>query len=42
MFNKFILRGNVSGAIRSDDEMASVDKEAADKFFKNLKKEFAK
>ena len=38
MFNKFILRGNVSGAIRSDDEMASVDKEAADKSFKKQKK----
>ena len=38
MFNKFILRGNASGAIRSDDEMASVDKEAADKYFKNQKK----
>ena len=38
MFNKFKLRGNVSGAIRSDDEMASVNKDAADKSFKNQKK----
>ena len=38
MFNKFRLRGNVSGAIRSDDEMSSVDKEAADKSFKDMKK----
>ena len=35
---KFRLRGNVSGAIRSDDEMSSVDKEAADKSFKDKKK----
>ena len=35
---KFRLRGNVSGAIRSDDEMSSVDKEAADKSFKGKKK----
>ena len=35
---KFRLRGNVSGAIRSDDEMSSVDKEAADKSFKDMKK----
>lgn len=35
---KFRLRGNVSGAIRSDDEMTSVDKEAADKSFKDMKK----
>ena len=34
----FRLRGNVSGAIRSDDEMSSVDKEAADKSFKDKKK----
>ena len=38
MFNKFRLRGNVSGAIRSDDEMSSVDKKAADKSFKDKKK----
>ena len=35
---KFRLRGNVSGAIRSDDEMSSVDKETADKSFKDMKK----
>ena len=35
---KFRLRGNVSGAIRSDDEMSSVDKKAADKSFKDKKK----
>ena len=39
MFNKFKLRGNVSGAIRSDDEMASVNKDAADNSFKEQKKE---
>ena len=38
MFNKFKLRGNVSIAIRSDEEMASVDKEAADNSFKYQKK----
>ena len=38
MFDKFRLRGNVSVAIRSDEEMSSVDKEAADKSFKDLKK----
>lgn len=38
MFNKFRLRGNVTGAIRSDDEMSSVDKKAADKSFKDKKK----
>ena len=38
MSNKFRLRGNVSGAIRSDDEMSSFDKEAADKSFKDMKK----
>ena len=38
MLKNFILQGNVSGAIRSDDEMASVDKEAADKSFKKQKK----
>ena len=35
MLNKFKLRGNVSVAIRSEDEMASVDKEAADDSFKD-------
>ena len=35
---KFRLRGNVSGAIRSDDEMSSVDKKAADKSFRDKKK----
>ena len=39
MFNKFKLRGNVSGAIRSDEEMASVNKEAADNSFKEQNKE---
>ena len=39
MFNKFKLRGNVSGAIRSDDEMASVNKDVADNSFKEQKKE---
>ena len=38
MLNKFKLRGNVSVAIRSEDEMASVDKEAADDSFKDRKK----
>lgn len=38
MFNKFKLRGNVSGAIRSDEEMQSIDKEVADNLFKNQKK----
>lgn len=38
MFNRFKLRGNVSGAIRSDNEMASVDKETADNSFKEQKK----
>jgi hypothetical protein len=35
---KFRLRGNVSDAIRSDDEMSSVDKKAADKSFRDKKK----
>ena len=38
MFNKFKLRGNVPTAIRSDEEMKSIDKEAADKSFKEEKK----
>ena len=38
MLNEFKLRGNVSVAIRSEDEMASVDKEAADNSFKDRKK----
>ncbi len=38
MFNKFKLRGNVTGAIRSDDEMTAVNKEAADNSFKEQKK----
>ena len=38
MFKKFKLRGNVSVHIRSDEEMASIDKHAADLFFKEQKK----
>lgn len=38
MFNKFKLRGNVSVAIRSEDDLASVDKKAADNSFKDQKK----
>ena len=38
MLNRFILRGNVSGAIRSDEGMAYIDKEAADNSFKEQKK----
>ena len=38
MFNKFKLRGNVSAAIRSEEEMSFIDKEAADKSFKEQKK----
>ena len=38
MLRKFILQGNVSEAIRSDEEMASIDKEAADSSFKEQKK----
>ncbi len=38
MFNKFKLRGNVPTAIRADEEMTSIDKEAADKSFKEEKK----
>ena len=38
MFDKFRLRGNVSVAIRSDEEMSSVDKEAADNSIKDKKK----
>ncbi|WP_026652149.1 DUF4304 domain-containing protein [Butyrivibrio proteoclasticus] len=38
MFNRFKLKGNVSGAIRSDEELASIDKRAADETFKIQKK----
>lgn len=38
MLKNFILQGNVSGAIRSDEEMASIDKEIADNSFKEQKK----
>ena len=35
----FKLQGNVSGAVRSDDEMSSINKEIAEKAFKTHKKE---
>ena len=38
MFNGFELRGIVSAAIRTDDEMALFDKETADNSFKEQKK----
>lgn len=38
MLKNFILQGNVSGPIRSDEEMASIDKEIADNSFKEQKK----
>ena len=38
MFAKFELKGNVEGAIRSDEGMESIDKEMADNSFKIQKK----
>ncbi len=39
MGHNFILQGNVSVAVRSEAEMALIDKESAEKAFKNQKKE---
>ena len=38
MLKNFKLQGNVSGAIRSDDDMVSIDKEVADNSFKAQKR----
>ena len=38
MDRKFMLQGNVSGAIRSEEELALIDKGAADNAFKHWKK----
>lgn len=38
MFGKFKLQGNVSGAIRSDEDMKKIDKNLADSAYKQQKK----
>ena len=38
MDRKFILQGNVNGAIRSEEELVLIDKETADNAFKHQKK----
>ena len=38
MLKNFKLQGNVSGAIRSDDDMESIDKAVADNSFKEQKR----
>lgn len=38
MFGKFKLQGNVSGAIRSDEDMENVNKDIADSSYKQQKK----